>query len=186
MRTMDARCEQWVGSRLVAGVGDRRMSSTLHSIRECDTGDPRQRAQLIRLNQAWADTCGVALASDHPTRLDTLLQEHPTLHVLLAFDESGHAFGYALCQFTITSFGGSRSLNIHDIFIEEAWRGRGIGRAMIEAIERRAREADCAKLTLEVDRVNTGAQRLYAELGFADGHDDSDGSGTWFWRKPLR
>lgn len=165
---------------------DRRVSSANHSIRECDTGDPRHRAELIRLNQAWADACGVALADDHPQRLDALLQEHPTLFVLLAFDDSDHAFGYALCQFTITSFGGSRSLNIHDIFIEEDWRGRGIGRTMIEAIERRARDADCAKLTLEVDRVNTGAQRLYAELGFADGHDGSDGGGTWFWRKPLR
>ena len=106
--------------------------------------------------------------------------------MLLVIDDSGRAFGYAMCQFTITSFGGSQSVNIHDIFIEDAWRGHGVGRAMLQVVEQRARARDCAKLTLEVDRTNTGAQRLYAELGFGDGVEGSDGSGTWFWRKLLR
>ena len=77
-------------------------------------------------------------------------------------------------------------INIHDIFIEDTWRGHGVGRAMLQVVEQRAKEKDCAKLTLEVDRSNTGAQRLYTELGFGDGLEDSDGGGTWFWRKLLR
>ena len=162
------------------------MPEATFSIEECDVQDPARRADLIRLNQAWAATCGVVLADDHPDRLHALLQKHPTLFVLLAIDEAARAFGYAMCQYTITSFGGSQSINIHDIFVEESWRGHGIGRAMLEAIEHRARAQDCAKLTLEVDRTNTGAQRLYAELGFGDGLEGSDGSGTWFWRKLLR
>ena len=165
--------------------GDDGVSTATCTIEQCDLRDPARRADLVRLNQGWAETCGVALANDHPERLDALLQDHPTLFVLLAIDESGRAVGYAMCQYTITSFGGRRSLNLHDIFIEEAWRGRGVGRRMIERIERTAREGDCAKVTLEVDRSNIGAQRLYEELGFGDGLKESDGGGTWFWRKLL-
>ena len=133
----------------------------------------------------WAAACDVTLPADHAMRLEELLRDHPTLLVMMPIDPEGRPFGFALCQFTITSFVGRRSLNIHDIFIREQWRGRGVGGSMLQALESSAREADCAKMTLEVDRSNTGARRLYEEFGFGDGVEDSDGGGTWFWRKML-
>jgi len=48
------------------------------------------------------------------------------------------------------------------------WRRRGIGRRMLVALIESAQELGAARMTLEVRMGNVDAQRLYAELGFAD------------------
>lgn len=44
-----------------------------------------------------------------------------------------------------------------------------LGGEIVEALERRARDRDAAKLTLEVVGTNEGARRLYERFGFAHG-----------------
>ena len=161
------------------------MTEEPYTIEVCSMDDPVRRAELVGLVAEWAVASDVEVPHDHQERLHALLQSHPTVLAMMPLDGSGTAFGFALCQYSITSFHGRRSLNVHDIYVREPWRGRGVGHAMLHALERIAREGDCAKLTLEVDRENTGARRLYEELGFGDGVLGSDGGGTWFWRKLL-
>ncbi len=48
------------------------------------------------------------------------------------------------------------------------WRRHGVGRRMLVALIEAARELGAARVTLEVRVSNLAAQRLYAELGFAD------------------
>ena len=155
------------------------------SIEEADLATPSVRAELIGLVEAFAVVSKVTLRPGHAEALDQLLKSHPTLFVLLAREAGGRALGYAMCQKTISSFEGAPSVNLHDIYLEESVRGRGVGRAMIATLEKKARSMGCRKITLEVDRENTGAQRLYRELGFADGSSDRDGDGCWFWRKMI-
>ena len=49
-----------------------------------------------------------------------------------------------------------------------AWRGRGIGRAMIEHLERWAADHGIERMVLNVSEANEGAIRLYHELGYRD------------------
>lgn len=58
-------------------------------------------------------------------------------------------------------------VNIHDFFVAPAHRGTGISRMLFAAIEQRARELGCCKLTLEVLENNHCARRVYAAAGFA-------------------
>ena len=155
------------------------------SIDEADLATPSVRAELIGLVEAFAVVSEVTLRPGHAEALDQLLKSHPTLFVLLAREAGGRAVGYAMCQKTISSFEGAPSVNLHDIYLEESVRGQGVGRTMIATLEKKARSMGCRKITLEVDRENTGAQRLYRELGFADGSSDRDGDGCWFWRKMI-
>jgi GNAT superfamily N-acetyltransferase len=53
-----------------------------------------------------------------------------------------------------------------DIFIEEAFRGRGVGRAAMQAAEGMCREAGFDELGLNVFGFNTPARRLYESLGY--------------------
>jgi ribosomal protein S18 acetylase RimI-like enzyme len=52
--------------------------------------------------------------------------------------------------------------------IDAAWRGRGAGRALLEALIAEARERGLPGLSLSVEEENTRARRLYRSLGFVD------------------
>ena len=53
------------------------------------------------------------------------------------------------------------------VAVHPDWRLRGIARQMLEQAMQEARQGPCCKATLEVRVSNTGAQRLYFQLGFA-------------------
>jgi putative acetyltransferase len=52
------------------------------------------------------------------------------------------------------------------MFVDEAWRGRGVGRALMETLVAVARERGYATLRLGTLADMTAAQGLYASLGF--------------------
>jgi ribosomal protein S18 acetylase RimI-like enzyme len=55
---------------------------------------------------------------------------------------------------------------IYDVFIDEPRRGRGYGRALMEALEVQVREAGLARMELHVWVDNDPATSLYRSLGF--------------------
>jgi mycothiol synthase len=58
---------------------------------------------------------------------------------------------------------------IHHLFVRRPWRGRGLGRALVDASLARARQLGYADARLMVDEENpTGARRLYQAAGFRD------------------
>ena len=73
---------------------------------------------------------------------------------------------------------------LEDIFVEEAARGTGLGRALVEAAFERARERGCARMELDVNEANPGAVRLYESLGF-DNWSDPPGGRNLLMRRRL-
>lgn len=61
---------------------------------------------------------------------------------------------------------GPEAHHVVDLDFLPAWRGRGLGGGVLRAVQREAAEAGRA-VTLRVDAMNLGAQRLYRRLGFA-------------------
>ncbi|KAA9010555.1 GNAT family N-acetyltransferase [Histidinibacterium aquaticum] len=57
-------------------------------------------------------------------------------------------------------------LMVDGIFVDPAWRGRGIGTALIEALAREAVTLGRSSLRLEVAAGNDRARALYEERGF--------------------
>jgi ribosomal protein S18 acetylase RimI-like enzyme len=57
-------------------------------------------------------------------------------------------------------------MNVHDIAVNPAQRGKGIGQALLKALEAHAQQLGCCKLTLEVLSGNGLAKQLYARFGF--------------------
>lgn len=76
----------------------------------------------------------------------------------------------------------SRKWRIYSIAIAAEARGKGVGRALMQAVMKHATDASVAVLSLEVKCGNKGAIELYRQLGFEvvdllPGYysDDSDG-----------
>jgi ribosomal protein S18 acetylase RimI-like enzyme len=58
---------------------------------------------------------------------------------------------------------------LEDLYVAEAARGAGLGRALTEAVIDRARERGCRRVELDVNTENTAALALYRSLGFETG-----------------
>jgi len=56
---------------------------------------------------------------------------------------------------------------VSDLVVNEAWRGRGVGRLLLGEAERFTREKGLKRLVIDVMAGNAGAERLYGELGFS-------------------
>ncbi len=106
-----------------------------------------------------------ALPEDVRARIIPGLQRHPGAFVLLACDGADR-IGVAVCFRGFSTFAGLPLINIHDLAVTAAHRGKGVGRALLEDVLRRARDAGCAKVTLEVREDNFNAKRLYERMEF--------------------
>jgi ribosomal protein S18 acetylase RimI-like enzyme len=126
---------------------------------------------------------GHALSADVRARLIPGLESHPTSLVLLALADR-RPIGVAVCFFGFSTFHARPLLNIHDLAVVPEWRGRGVGRALLEAAEERAVRRGCCKLTLEVRDDNHGARALYERCGFTDFMLEEP-TPTRFLSKPL-
>jgi len=66
-----------------------------------------------------------------------------------------------------------------------AFRGKGVGRRLLEVVEAKARELGCCKLTLEVMDNNDRALRAYQAAGFVRYSLQEDAGPAIFLTKPL-
>jgi len=96
------------------------------------------------------------------------------------------AMGLANCFTGFSTFAVRPLVNIHDLAVAAEWRGRGIGRALLGAVEAHARELGAAKVTLEVLSGNEPAKALYRAVGFGDYVLDPEKGHALFWQKSLQ
>jgi GNAT superfamily N-acetyltransferase len=133
-----------------------------------DLADPAHQRAIVDLTNAYAaDPMGDGrpLPLEVRGRLIEGLQRHPTTIVFLAY-VAGQPVGLATCFVGFSTFAARPLLNIHDLVVLPAHRGSGVGRALLEAAERKAVDLGCCKLTLEVTEQNHAARRVYERAGF--------------------
>jgi ribosomal protein S18 acetylase RimI-like enzyme len=154
---------------------------------EADLNDPQHQTAVLQLINAYArDPMGDGrdLPAAVCDRLIPGLQQHPTSLVFLAFD-GVTAVGVAVCFVGFSTFAAQPLINIHDLAVMPDYRGRGIGRRLLERIEAKGCDLGCCKLTLEVREDNHRAQRLYHGFGFGDAPREFGTVRNWFLQKRL-
>jgi ribosomal protein S18 acetylase RimI-like enzyme len=85
---------------------------------------------------------------------------------------------------------GSRVARLYSIASKPEARGKGVGSALIAAVEGAARARRCESLRLEVRTDNETAMRLYERLGYRQigryARYYQDGADAWRYEKVLR
>jgi ribosomal protein S18 acetylase RimI-like enzyme len=148
--------------------------------------DDHQRA-VVALTDAYARDPmgnGAPLAPEVLARLIQGLRAHPTTLVFLAY-VGEQAIGIATCFLGFSTFHARPLVNVHDLAVLPAHRGTGVGRRLLDAVDRKARALGCCKVTLEVQENNTPARRLYTGAGFAQQVYLEAPGGALFYAKPL-
>jgi len=87
--------------------------------------------------------------------------------VILILDVDAEIAGYGILGFGYGVEHGGRETFVEDIFVKSAWRNRGYGAVLLEALEAHARHAGCKAVLLEV-MPNNPAERLYRRVGYGD------------------
>eukprot|EP01031_Cornospumella_fuschlensis_P021743 gene21743-26650_t len=128
-------------------------NSTLHDICviEADLSRPEHQEATVSLLDAYAmDPMGDGRPLSEVARREVIpgLREHPTTLVFLAY-RGAKPVGLAICFRGFSTFAARPLVNISDYFVFPAHRGTGIGQGLMGAIERKARELGCCRLTLE-------------------------------------
>jgi len=90
----------------------------------------------------------------------------PRPHVFAAIIEvAGKPVGFALWFYNYSTFNGLPGLYVEDVYIDAAWRGRGIGTAVFRNLAQRAVSEGCGRMEWWVLDENNPAVEFYRRIG---------------------
>jgi GNAT superfamily N-acetyltransferase len=98
--------------------------------------------------------------------LALMLSDHRVRTVLVA-ERGGEVLGMVTAQLVVSTAEGGLSTLVEDLIVEPGSRGAGIGRALLEGIERWALERGATRLQLLADRENAPALAFYERAGWS-------------------
>jgi ribosomal protein S18 acetylase RimI-like enzyme len=90
----------------------------------------------------------------------------------LLASRGSRVIGMALYFPEYSTWRGQRGCYLLDLYVTPEERSQGIGRLLVTALARRAREQGAAYLRLSVDEHSTRALAFYRRLGFAEAARD--------------
>ena len=99
-----------------------------------------------------------------PELLRDWLFEKKTARVLIA-EEAGEKAGFALFFHNFSTFLGRGGLYLEDLFVRPAFRGRGIGKALLARLAALAEEEGCGRLEWSCLDWNAPSIAFYRSMG---------------------
>ena len=78
---------------------------------------------------------------------------------------NGEAAGFALWFYNFSTFRGRHGIYLEDLFVRPAFRGKGIGKALLVHLAQRAVAEGCARVEWSVLDWNEPSIKFYESLG---------------------
>ena len=114
----------------------------------------------FQLDRGWATRAFAELLAD------------PSRGAAWVLGVDGSAVGHAVLSVRFAMEFGGLSAYIDDLFVQAAYRRRGVARAALEALVAESVLRGCRSLHVEVDPKNVPAVALYREFGLRPGNDE--------------
>jgi ribosomal protein S18 acetylase RimI-like enzyme len=156
------------------------MSDAGTEIRRAGPEDAGAIARLLHdFNTEFSEpTPGVVALTGYSRRL----LEQGEMTVLLAGPGPD---GIALVRFRPCVWTGGPEAHLQELYVVPALRGRGIGRALLEATIELARAAGAGGLDLNTGATDTAARALYESAGFTNREGGPDGPSMLFYEREI-
>jgi ribosomal protein S18 acetylase RimI-like enzyme len=150
------------------------------AVREAGEADAPEVARLLHdFNTKFSEpTPGVAFLTERTRRL--LADREIT--VLLGGERPD---GLALLRFRPSVWTPTLDAYLEELYVAPDRRGRGIGRALLQAAIDAARERGAAHIDLNTSEDDTAARALYERTGFTDRERGPDGPIMFYYERDL-
>jgi len=133
------------------------------SIRFGERGDVPLIAELIR-GLARYERLEDEVSLTQARLEETLFGSRRYAEVLIA-EDAGEAVGFALFFHNYSTFLAKPGVYLEDLYVREAARGKGVGKALLARLAAIAVERDCGRLEWAVLDWNKDAIGFYERLG---------------------
>jgi ribosomal protein S18 acetylase RimI-like enzyme len=151
------------------------------AVRRAHPDDARAIAQLLHdFNREFDEP--TPPVADLEQRIAQLLRGGDT--VILLVGESPD--GLAVLRFRDSIWSSGLECYLAELYVAPARRGRGLGRALMEAALREARNRGADTMEIGVDEPDLVARRLYESLGFSNRSGGSEGPLMYVYERELR
>jgi GNAT superfamily N-acetyltransferase len=132
---------------------------------------PEEAPEVARLLVAFRDWWGRDEPGDAAflASVERLIGREDTEFWLAAPEPGAVAAGVAQLRFRWSVWTAAEDCSLEDLYVADAARGTGLGRALVAATLDRARERGCRRVELDVSTANPAALALYGSFGFATG-----------------
>ena len=125
-------------------------------------------ALLILLNQLFEIESDFSFNEDRQRQgLELMLSERRNRCVLVA-EVAGSVIGMASAQALISTAEGDYVGLIEDVVVHRDYRGEGVGKKLLAALETWAERHGLTRLQLLADRSNQPALRFYSKAGWSE------------------
>lgn len=94
------------------------------------------------------------------------LMERRELFGFAALDHDERMVGFVHYHFHLSTWSAAGCCYLEDLFVDPLGRGRGTGRALIEAVYRAADERGVSRVYWHTENTNARAQILYNQIGY--------------------
>ena len=127
--------------------------------------DAAAMAELLEeMDRFYGADAAAPLAERVGQLSEAVFASPPAAYVLLAWDGDQLA-GLAAYSFLWPAVGLTSSLYLKELYVADRYRGRGIGRLLMQGLFEAAAKRGCSRVEWTTDRENAGAQAFYERLG---------------------
>ena len=95
-----------------------------------------------------------------------LILDNPAVGQLFVLRVDDQVAGMANALYTVSTAEGRRVILLEDVIVSQAYRGRGLGRRLVEHVLDWAAANGLPRVTLLADKSNAPALTFYERLGF--------------------
>jgi GNAT superfamily N-acetyltransferase len=104
--------------------------------------------------------------ADDARRVFERIMTVPDKGIVLVAQHKTGVCGYVYAAYKMRSEFGGQTLDIVELFVERAWRNKGVALSLLSALIENARRSEISRISVQVHSGNAAIERVLESAGF--------------------